>query len=731
MSLRSNQGGYAASTRKDGALVTQLMSAIDATSVSKDALAGKYFATESLDPGTDQRLTDMENTLRASISSAASALGIFDASKADDVRRMNACESAAVIGAMAIRGGSAGMLRNSDVSHLAGENSFVLPATGVENYLGKRAEKMIAAVEAFDQTARHMSAVYSAGFNYAAPIQSDFSEAIFPLLTLAPDQLGFSIVVPRLCVWRGMQHEVSGRIKGGEKIDLCRAGVDPSILSRKRTAVIPVWRAAAADLFVDAAEVVPVDYTEEGENFKTSYLKCGVMIESLLGISQTDAKLDRGQADQTDALDPNVKVERVLFKFGADYVSYNIVERMGSNFTRNPQGRAEDYRLNFDNSYIVLDGNSLLRVDSSPLVALEKLKTNKWAAIMTLSLAGTMNTEYSSIMVNGNILKMTKIIDKDGNPVDTAHPDYVALAAVLNSGKVEGFTQTSYRVNSNMNERGDLLDANRFTQTYEIPLLSPMTYQRPINQAAEHAKEDYENLITGVRFRQEGDCVTAIFDTVRALEDYVKVPFNHTDAPSGLGAGRFSVKPYLADLRGDNAIDVEKIWNATNSMDAPAAVNAVILNKLRDVAYRMWILSEYRSGLKLHGINPDSVWLVLACDPYIRRYLTEYGDLRSLTEKFRIKIVDTDVKAFRGLVFMTFQIFDENRNTAPNVMSFGNFVWRAESVISSQMPRGERNAVETIVQPSWRFVVHCPVAGIVEVKNIAKVFDDNSFRVKP
>ena len=46
------------------------------------------------------------------------------------------------------------------------------------------------------------------------------------------------------------------------------------------------------------------------------------------------------------------------------------------------------------------------------------------------------------------------------------------------------------------------------------------------------------------------------------------------------------------------------------------------------------------------------------------------------------------------------------------------------------MQRGDSNAVETIVQPRYLFVNHCPVAALVRVKGISKVFLENFIKVK-
>lgn len=149
-----------------------------------------------------------------------------------------------------------------------------------------------------------------------------------------------------------------------------------------------------------------------------------------------------------------------------------------------------------------------------------------------------------------------------------------------------------------------------------------------------------ETLVTTTRFRMLGDGVNATFDFFERVRDFVQVPFLNEDAPSGLGAARFNVKPYCADLTTDEfAIDVAKLVSDPDNKDAVENVQAVIINKLRDVAFSMFVYSEYQSAMRALGLDPAVLTLTILTDPYIR-YLTISGDLRPLTEKFHVQLND-------------------------------------------------------------------------------------------
>ena len=242
----------------------------------------------------------------------------------------------------------------------------------------------------------------------------------------------------------------------------------------------------------------------------------------------------------------------------------------------------------------------------------------------------------------------------------------------------------------------------------------------PVGQNGENDAADFETLVTVTRFRLAGDSVTAIFDAVDRIRDYTLIPFNNEDAPSGLGAGRFHVKPFLAELVGAEALDALAMSLTLDSQDAAKNVAAAIINKLRDIAFSMYIHSEYESAKMALGYTGETT-VVIATDPYIRRYLQLDGELRTLSEKFNVKVVDTLDKRFRGKIFMTFVVMDGSRNEVPNILNWGNLIWAPEVVHHASVPRGESMSRETIVQPRYRFVNHLPIATLLTFNNVPNV----------
>lgn len=727
-SIRS-AGGVAAAENRDVAFLQTLKAQSGNFNTGPDSIAGRVFATEGIDDATTSAIFTQETNLRNVLHSVAARLNVdvsFGAGDVAHTARVMALENAAIQGAFAANAAGQFLARETKVTAIS-PNTFTIGAEGVPGFSGKRSPKIVAAVEAFDQVQQRNAALYTMAYNYTVALQSEFGEALYPLLTLPADQVGFGIVVNRLVVQRGVTHEVSGKVVDFGKVDLCRAAYDHTVLSRYKNRVVPVVRAAAEDKLIDSTLVAPVDYTVEGNNFKTAPYRTGVEI-GIIGLSQTDAQLAGGSANQTDTLDPAISLENLYIKAGNDVLKIGVYGRQGANFTYAQQDRGEDRRLNFDSKYIVLTKDTK-QADGSALGDLSILATKELSVVLNVGVNGTANTEFGSVAVYHNRVAVIRVLDKDGNVLPTTSADYQDVVAAFANAKVEGYDLRAYKTNVNLRERGDYIDRGTFTQLYEVPLLSPITAQRPIASNGEHDAADFETLVTATRFRLMNDAVTAVFEHVDRIRDYTAVPFQNEDAPAGLGASRFHVKPYMADYTGSKALDVATMTLTLDSANAARNVQAAIVNKLRDVAFAMYVESEYPAGAAALGMTGE-VTLIIACDPIVRRYLQVDGELRTLTEKFNVKIVDTVDRRFTGKIFMTFGVFNESRNQAPNIMNWGNLVWSPELVVSANMPKGDAMARETIVQPRYLFVNHLPVCAMLEVKNIGLVFDETLLRVK-
>lgn len=614
--------------------------------------------------------------------------------------------------------------RQTRVDDEASENVFAISAEGVPEYMGKRATALMSRVrvgEAFDNRETRAAVLYTMAFNYNASRQNEFGETVWPTLSLPANQVGFGIVVNRLTVHRGWLHSKSGDPAQTTKIDLMRAAANHEILQKKKTQVVPVVRSDSAKYFVAAGVLAPRTINHEGVQITTSALKVGETI-NLLGISQTDASLASGSRSAVDTLDPAISLDTIVVKLGDDVFEFNVYGYQGANYTYAPQGKDKKRVLDFDNTILTINPNSTTVLGAAATEdALVDAKAANYTVKLRLKMTGEANSEFGTVEAFGNRCAIAEIRDEDGTLVAPSDAVATDLATLFAGAEIVGYTVRAWLTNMSMRDNGDVIDRTSFTQLYEVPLLSPVTARRPISTSGQMDASDYESLITTVRFSLRNDAVTAIFEACSRLNDMSASVFTPDDLPSVYGAARFHVLPAYVQKTGTDAIDVADLVGSTNNKDILANLNAAITNYVRDNAIGLYIDSEYEAAQDALGMTARPT-LVIATDPRIHRYLLIDGDIRTGTEVFDVKIVSTIDRRFKNKLFMTFGVFDENRNAGPNILNWGNLVWGSEVVHSAPIPRDGGMSIETIVQPRYRFVNHLPIAALFEFKNIPAVF---------
>ena len=706
--IEQMRGTKGSSSSSDVRLFNELSAALLDQAPVTAAVGGRIFATENIAEHEVAQVQTAASNLQATLASVASQLGFKGSVMVQ--------EAAAVQGALCASSASNFFARKDTIPTMSSKDVHVVGASGVPNYLGHRSS--IIAAEAFDNRETRSAVLYTMAFNYSLARQDEFGETVWPTLTLPADQVGFGIVVNRLTVHRGVSHTIDGKVVDFGKVDLMRAAADYTVLLREKTRIYPVARATNVDKLVPVGKIAAKPFNNEGVDILTAPYRTGVDI-GIIGMSQTDAMLEGGSANQTDTLDPAISLENVYLEIGGDILKFNVYAHPTANFTYAPQDLDKQRNLTFRSKAVQVKPTTV-QYDGTALGDLAVVGTKSLTLILEVQASGIANIEFGSAQVFGNLVKLVKVLDVDGEVLAETNSDVQDLRTVFANAAMIGYDLRAYRTNINMRERGNFIDRTSFTQLYEVPLLSPVTAQRPQNTDGQMDGGDFEALVTTTRFRLMGDAVTAILDNCKELDEFVSSGLTNTDEiPSVLGAARFHVKPVFF---GPAPIDVTTIVDSITSADRLKDLQSAIVNIIRDHAFRMYVHSEYQAAASALGQQGPAT-VIIATDPIIHRYIMLDGDLRTLTEKFNIKVVSTLDRRMTGKVFITFGVFDENRNQAPNILNWGNLVWAPEVVMSASVPRGESMSRETIVQPRYRFVMHCPIAAMLQFTNIPDVLN--------
>jgi hypothetical protein len=243
---------------------------------------------------------------------------------------------------------------------------------------------------------------------------------------------------------------------------------------------------------------------------------------------------------------------------------------------------------------------------------------------------------------------------------------------------------------------------------------------------------DLGALITATRIRTSNYAVTCLLQAAEVLSNYVDVrgqsgSYSTNNWPEVLGVGRFLVQPYFQYYTLDMAQAVDSVMTSDRIDDLQAAM----VNRIRDFAYRAYQDSEYiAAALAMSGgAVPPAPTVIIGTDPVLSRYLQITGDLRTLGNDFSARVVSSIDLRVRGKIFVTFGVFDGDINAAPNPLHFGCMGWKPELTLTIPIARNGQVSKELTVQPSFLHIVNLPVLIVIEVLNLPDVLNKVSLNM--
>lgn len=660
---------------------------------------------ESADVNTIHSVNMAGQSLESLIGSMVDAFGM------DKKQVSYAMEAAATYGGL-LAGDTAAVGKREFNFNQASSDFFKVSNTAVAGGF----ERMTLAQEAFNDVDNRTALAYSVMFNFLSARQDEVTETFWPTIVLSPDQVGIEVHVNVMTVFDGAQHKISGVFEEWNRKNLVRAVADSSILAKNATLVVPVYRPGSEDAFVDTTVIPEFSEMVDGAAVTTAALAVNKKID-LIGISQTEALLRTGEADQRDSLDPTVHLKKIFVKVGADTLSFGVRNLPYSNFVAGPQNDRQIQNLNFTTTSLLINKDKK-NVDGTALVDLASVVSGNLAVRVEARIAGNVNIETGELNVFGGALSVHSVTDEDGVVLAPTDARYVAIAAALKDASFLGYQVEAYRSNANRRQRGQLINTRRFTQLYNCPWRAPIAVERPAHKGAEDDASDLQALITATRIRIGNESITAIIDTARTLKEYYDAKDQLGVGPEIEGLGRFYVKAAFIEKN----IDLATVVNSLTSSARAEDIQAALVVNLRDAASRLYTESEYKAASdSLTGGTAPTPKVILLTDPIIARYLLAPGDLRTLGSQFELKVVETLDYRVRGKIYMAFSAQGDSATNEVNILNFGNLFWSPELVLAANMTRTGGYNKETQVQPRYLFVNHCPVMAEFNVSGIPEV----------
>ena len=726
MSSKLYQIGNAGQDGTINSLVAKIQQTVNRGAPIEGRLAKSVVAMENLDPATQLELEGSVKGLKTALEGISTQFAAeLNANDGLVKGKHTVAQKQAGLVAAIVAGDMTGFLSAPVARKVSLEGHTFIPAMG-HGAMDKRQSK---ALEAYDERETKAATVYSVAYNLQAARQDEFGEAFFPTVVVTPDQYGYTVSIRLVQVYDEQRRTIDGALsKNFGKKNIIQALIDPTILRNDLSKIIPVYRPESAANFVSQSLVPAATIDHEGVMVQTGPLAIGKSF-SLLGISQTDALLETGMLDSTDAIDPAIKLGALYLQVGsgngAEVIKFKSVANMQSGtFTYSVQNNYRLMTLNFISNALVLNVNTK-KADGSASTVLQPIVQGNYEVKLSVQVFGNVNLELADTQLSAGQVSIFEIRDEDGNIVDQTTGAGATIATALAGAQIVGYDLDARRTNTNRRERGQLLDLTFFNMVYGVPLLSPITIPRPLTLGDQNDASDLAALITATHIRTSNAAVYKLLDVEQALKELVTSNGGlYQGDPEILGVARFLVTPFYEH----QDYSAPAVVDSIKSHERAADIQASLVNILRDMAYRMYRDSGYKAAADaLAGGIAATPTVIIGTDPVIARYLQVTGDFRTLGNDFNVKIVSTLNINMRGKIRLSFGEFGEGKEGVPNPMHFGNMAWKPELTLILPLHRNGANSKEITVQPSFLHVVNLPIMGSIDVSGIedvvtAKVF---------
>lgn len=688
-----------------GEIMVALQDGLNSGRAPSKEIANIAMSFESVDSGAIVALESAQDDLTTLINNVVSQFSMESAVTTAQV-------SAAVMGGIIAADPKGFFSRRVDVPTAGHMSSVVTPGYVTDTMT----ERM--SMESYDMSENRNAVARTIAYNMQAPLQNEFGELFYPTITIPNDMAGLSVVLPLFQVHNDVVRGIDGKLDNYNKKNIIRAYTDPTILKNDQTRAIPVVRpeSVAEGVFTPAALIPAYAYDNEGVAIQTAPLRPGKEL-NLIGLCQTDQTLARGSFDVTDALAPGITLTAVYVKLGDDIVKLKVDGLFGSNFVYAVQGLNRRMQLNFETTSLVIDKTTKL-FDGSALGDLAVISTADLSVRVKVAASGNTNLELGNTVVYGNAVSLATIRNAAGIEIAQTDASVATIVSAFANASIVGYDLKAWLINSNRRQRGQLTDVSYWTQTFNVMPRSPVSSIHPTNTDTSSDAADMGMLVSLTQLRTANAAIDAFFDQIDNLRNYRPIKDGEGRPPEMLGIGSFFVMPQFMEA----SVDMEDYVDSLKSSDRRQDIQAALVDKIRDMAYQLYVKSEYGPANMVLSNNTGVVpTLAIVTDPYTAAYLMIDGDLRTTGPSFPVKVVTTNNIRMRGKIGFSFVSMTDNRNTEVNPLNFGNMIWQPEVVAALQVSRDGSTSRELAVSPSFLHINNLPVAGMINVSNIETV----------
>ena len=581
--------------------------------------------------------------------------------------------------------------------------------------------------EAYDGQKLNNAIYFSIAYNVGATRQDEFAEAFFPTITIDPAQSGINISIDCATIFNEYNRSLKGEVTKGqfERVPVVKSIFNEQLFATDRHRLVPVYKTEKDAMFFKDAQFVE---NVTGTDITTAPLVFGQTID-IIGISHTDEMAAKGVADNTDALDRTINLKKLFFEIDSDGAgadkevqAFDTTIYAYHNFVANPQSHHKELILNFS-ADVAFNISKATKVDGSASgVWTTPIGSgyNDYKVVYNVQVVGKANAFDGTVELNAVKMELVEVRNAAGQVVPTNDGAYTTIAAVAKNAKLKGYVREASRTNSNIRTRGVLVTNERWEYIYNVPFRSGVSalYPTVSFNGDDNDANSVSNqiLLAGVII---SNCA------VKTIDDYATA-MNAASANGLMEVGDYAsgiaaklVYPYFFTQSFDLADAVDSLNSATRLED----IRATLINIIKNEAINAYLKSNYGVAHDvIRGNVGGKVAVIIGTDPMLKSLLVKDDDVFAIDGTFEAHVVATKNPKVSNRIFMSFGVFDANRNSAPNPLNFGNNVWAP--TISYEVTKTTNNAVnrELHNNPRFRHIIHLPILTVINVSDVAEVF---------
>lgn len=622
-------------------------------------------------------------------------------------------------------------LMAADPTAVAGTKLRPLAAEGImlnPGVSGGVLERM--SLEAYDERDNRNAQMHSVVYSLMTSRQDEFAETLFPTIVCSPNEMGLTVALKFFYVYNDFKRQASGALANYNRQNVMRAYKNVEILKNELTRAVPVLRKGGEDKnddrFVDTA--VAPSWTESlggGISVETGWVKTDVKFD-LIAMSQTNELLASGVMGPSDSLDTYLRLNSVLVRVtdgtDTDLIAIDLSNNPMATFTFAPTGNYRKMMLAMDTDSVVL-GRKTKALNGSDLTLLDELATHD--ARVHLNINGNVILDKGDAIINRGTLELTTLRNASGQLITGSV--FKTLADKIASAEIIGFKLDAWRANSNLRQRGQLMDTQLEYRSIPVYYRSPMGVIAPANRSQNDDSQPLSTLISATGTRMSNEAVLTLRRWESAMEAYQSV----ADASGTLPEMSAIGSAYLIPTFMREQVKLELTVDSLKSSDRFGDIRAAIAEKIRWMANELNRRSEYGPVSAVLTNNPGfKPTVIVATDPVIHNYLTKDGDLRLLGDSFDVKVVSTIAQPIENKIYITFGVFDQQRNTTLNPLNSGNMLYTPEMVLNLPITRDGQVSNELTVTPRFVHIWNLPVLGVLDVTGLPAVTSKQAVHTK-